>query len=224
MVEKNLYVTYADGTEELLKDQSIKENPVAFTYQVKSDFPVDFQNPFLISIAKDYPEAAITCVHLNESGIQQASFDWRVKKAFIDTTQSLKAMSHCTRLKVCCLIVKNNRIISTGVNGTPKGFKNCDEVFTVKDRLTKDYSTRHHQFSEAYEVHAEMNAVLELGRNTSIDSYENLELYCSTCPCPGCAKMIAQSGIKKVFYAEAYDRMPDGAKNLQDFGIEVYKI
>ena len=52
MVEKNLYVTYADGTEELLKDQPIKENPVAFTYQVKSDFPVDFQNPFLINISK----------------------------------------------------------------------------------------------------------------------------------------------------------------------------
>jgi dCMP deaminase len=224
MVEKNLYVTYADGSEELLKDQSIKENPVAFVYQVKSDYPVDFQNPFLQSIAKDYPEAAITCVHLNEQGIPQASFDWRIKKAFIDTTQSLKTMSHCTRLKVCCLIVKNNRIISTGVNGTPKGFKNCDEVFSPTERLTKGYYERHHQFSEAYEVHAEMNAVLELGRNTSIDNYENLELYCSTCPCAGCAKMIAQSGIKKVFYAETYDRMPDGAKNLQDFGIEVYKI
>ena len=147
----------------------------------------------------------------------------RQAKAFLGVTESLKQLSKCTRLKVCCVIEKNGRIVSTGLNGTPSGFKNCNEVFTPMERLKKDYSTRHHEFSEAYEVHAEMNAVLELGKNSSMDNYDDLTLYCSTCPCPGCAKMIAQAGIKYVFYHNEYDRLPEGAKHLKEFGIYVIK-
>lgn len=147
----------------------------------------------------------------------------RQAKAFLGVTESLKQLSKCTRLKVCCVIEKNGRIVSTGLNGTPSGFKNCNEVFTPMDRLKKDYSTKHHEFSEAYEVHAEMNAVLELGKNSSMDNYDDLTLYCSTCPCPGCAKMIAQAGIKYVFYRNEYDRLPEGAKHLKEFGIYVIK-
>lgn len=147
----------------------------------------------------------------------------RQAKAFLGVTESLKQLSKCTRLKVCCVIEKNGRIVSTGLNGTPSGFKNCNEVFTPMERLKKDYSTRHHEFSEAYEVHAEMNAVLELGKNSSMDNYDDLTLYCSTCPCPGCAKMIAQAGIKYVFYHNEYNRLPEGAKHLKEFGIYVFK-
>lgn len=147
----------------------------------------------------------------------------RQANAFLGVTESLKQLSKCTRLKVCCVIEKNGRIVSTGLNGTPSGFKNCNEVFTPMERLKKDYSTRHHEFSEAYEVHAEMNAVLELGKNSSMDNYDDLTLYCSTCPCPGCAKMIAQAGIKYVFYHNEYDRLPEGAKHLKEFGIYVIK-
>ena len=147
----------------------------------------------------------------------------RQANAFLGVTESLKQLSKCARLKVCCVIEKNGRIVSTGLNGTPSGFKNCNEVFTPMERFKKDYSIRHHEFSEAYEVHAEMNAVLELGKNSSMDNYDDLTLYCSTCPCPGCAKMIAQAGIKYVFYHNEYDRLPEGAKHLKEFGIYVIK-
>lgn len=153
----------------------------------------------------------------------KATLDLKEANAFLAVTQSLKNFSKCTRLKVCCIITKNGRIVSTGLNGTPKGFPNCSQMFTVRDCLAPDYQARHHNFSEAYEVHAEMNAVLELGKNSSIGSYENLTLYCSTCPCPNCAKMIAQAGIKNVVYAEAYDRNPGGGAHLLEFGINVFQ-
>ena len=181
----------------------------------------DFSDPLIDKILEKFPEAEV--VGKIVSNDEEIDFDLRQAKAFLGVTEALKAMSKCTRLKVCCVIEKNGRIISTGVNGTPSGFKNCNEYFSPKDRLKKDYSTRHHEFSEAYEVHAEMNAVLELGKNSSMDSYNDLTLYCSTCPCPGCAKMIAQAGIKYVVYRDEYDRMPEGAKHLNKFGLYVFK-
>lgn len=172
----------------------------------------------------DFPEANIIGrVNSNRDLGAKITINLRQAKAFLGVTESLKQLSKCTRLKVCCVIEKNGRIVSTGLNGTPSGFKNCNEVFTPMDRIKKDYSTRHHEFSEAYEVHAEMNAVLELGKNSSMDNYDDLTLYCSTCPCPGCAKMIAQAGIKYVFYHNEYDRLPEGAKHLKEFGIYVFK-
>lgn len=173
----------------------------------------------------DFPEANIFGrVDSDKAfGTNIITINLRQAKAFLGVTESLKQLSKCTRLKVCCVIEKNGRIVSTGLNGTPSGFKNCNEVFTPMERLKKDYSTRHHEFSEAYEVHAEMNAVLELGKNSSMDNYDDLTLYCSTCPCPGCAKMIAQAGIKYVFYHNEYDRLPEGAKHLKEFGIYVFK-
>lgn len=233
MLEQNLRVYYAgeqspyyreiDSIEDVENLKNDSNEPTKIVYSIESDYPINFQNELLEQLNIRYPEVPIRCVHLKNNQ-ELCNFNWRVKKAFIDTANSLKVMSKCTRLKVCCLVVKNNRIISTGVNGTPKGFKNCSEVFSVQERLTKGYYEKHHIFSEAYEVHAEMNAIIELGRNTSIDSYADLELFCSTCPCPNCAKMIAQAGIKKVYYSEAYDRQPEGAKNLQAFGIEVYQL
>lgn len=231
MLEKNLYALRCDEKIVISSEEDIEKlskDISAINYDVTSDYPVDFRNPLLEKLDTKFPDVKIYCRHFWETDTYKewprAKFNWRTKKAFINTARSLKVLSKCTRLKVCCLIVKNNRIISTGVNGTPKGFKNCSEVFSPTQRLTKGYYSLHHQFSEDYEVHAEMNAVLELGKNMSIDSYENFELFCSTCPCPGCAKMIAQAGIKKVYYAEAYDRLPEGAKHLQEFGIEVFQL
>lgn len=182
----------------------------------------DFSNDILNFIFRDKPNVSV--FGKVESDGFTYLVDLRQANAFLGVTQSLKNLSKCTRLKVCCVIEKDGRIVSTGLNGTPKGFQNCNERFTLKDRLAYDYSAKHHEFSEAYEVHAEMNAVLELGKNSSMDSYKDLTIYCSTCPCPGCAKMIAQAGIKTVFYHEEYDRLPEGAKNLKEFGIAVFKL
>lgn len=182
----------------------------------------DFHSQRLDWIIEKKPDVKILCVYKNYLN-EVFSFDYRKTRIFLNMAQEMKKLSKCTRLQVCCLIIKNGRIISTGVNGSPKGFKNCSEVFTISERLKPDYSIRHHQFSDDYEIHAEMNAILELGKNTSIDSYDNLEMYCTTCPCPNCAKNIAQAGVKTIFFSDVYDRLPEGGKHLQEFKITVIK-
>lgn len=115
--------------------------------------------------------------------------------------------SYCLRRKVGCLVVKDKMIISDGYNGTPSGFENiCEDG----NNLTKPYV-----------LHAEANAITKLARSSN--NSDGATLYVTASPCIECAKLIIQSGIKRVVYGEKY-RMQDGIELLQRAGIEtIYK-
>lgn len=112
--------------------------------------------------------------------------------------------SYCTRRQVGALIVKNQRIISDGYNGTPSGFENiCED----ENNVTKPYV-----------LHAEANAITKIARSNN--SSDGATLYVTASPCIECAKLIIQSGIKRVVYSEKY-RLEDGLELLKRAGIEV---
>lgn len=112
--------------------------------------------------------------------------------------------SYCERRKVGALVVKENMIISDGYNGTPSGFENvCED----ENNTTKPYV-----------LHAEANAITKLAR--SHNSSRGATLYITDSPCIECAKLIIQSGIKRVLYAKTY-RLDDGINLLKRAGIEV---
>lgn len=112
--------------------------------------------------------------------------------------------SYCERRKVGALLVKNKMIISDGYNGTPSGFENnCEDE---------------NNMSKPYVLHAEANAITKVAR--SHNSSEGATLYVTASPCMECAKLIIQSGIKRVVYGEEY-RIMDGVKLLERAGIEV---
>ena len=111
--------------------------------------------------------------------------------------------SYCTRRKVGALIVKDKMIISDGYNGTPSGFENVCEL---EDGTTKGYV-----------LHAEANAITKIAKSGNNSSGSTL--YVTTSPCLECAKLIIQSGIKRVVYSEKY-RVDDGVRLLTRAGIE----
>lgn len=115
--------------------------------------------------------------------------------------------SYCTRRKVGALIVKDKMIISDGYNGTPAGFENVCEL---EDGTTKPYV-----------LHAEANAITKIAR--SGNSSEGATIYVTTSPCIECAKLIIQSGIKRVVFSEKY-RVEDGIELLKRANIEVVYI
>lgn len=115
--------------------------------------------------------------------------------------------SYCTRRKVGALIVKDKMIISDGYNGTPAGFENVCEL---EDGTTKPYV-----------LHAEANAITKIAR--SGNSSEGATIYVTTSPCIECAKLIIQSGIKRVVFSEKY-RVEDGIGLLKRANIEVVYI
>lgn len=112
--------------------------------------------------------------------------------------------SYCERRKVGALLVKNKMIISDGYNGTPSGFENkCEDENNV---------------SKAYVLHAEANAISKVAR--SHNSSDGATLYVTASPCIECAKLIIQSGIRRVIFGEEY-RIMDGVDLLKKANIEV---
>lgn len=142
---------------------------------------------------------------------------------FLDIAEKISNMSHCISHKVGCILVKDKRIISTGYNGTPKGFINCNEANKHLDNLENpDQRQLHHAFSERYEIHAEINAILSAARNGI--SIEESIIYCSLHPCYNCLKMICNSGIKTVIYRYEYDKfeLDESTKNmLKNCGVKI---
>lgn len=112
--------------------------------------------------------------------------------------------SYCKRRQVGALVVKDKMIISDGYNGTPSGFENvCEDA----NGITKPYV-----------LHAEANAITKLAR--SGNNSDGSTLYVTASPCIECAKLIIQSGIRRVVYGEKY-RLTDGIDLLKRAGIEV---
>ena len=113
-------------------------------------------------------------------------------------------LSYCERKQVGAIVVKDRMIISDGFNGTPTGFKNpCED----SEGNTKWYV-----------LHAEANAILKVASSTQ--SCKDSTLYITLSPCKECSKLIHQSGIKRVVYANAYkDEM--GLEFLEKAGVEL---
>ncbi|UNY47076.1 dCMP deaminase [Cronobacter phage LPCS28] len=126
--------------------------------------------------------------------------------------------SKCISWKVGALISKDERIISTGYNGTPAGQANCcdvahDEGWTDENgHMHEDCGNKHTEWSQKNEIHAELNAILYAAKRGI--SIEGATMYVTVSPCADCAKAIAQSGIKQLVYCVDYPRNPDNWTNI----------
>ena len=122
-------------------------------------------------------------------------------KAYMRMALEWGKLSYCERKQVGALIVKDRMIISDGYNGTPSGFENCCED--------------EEKFTKWYVLHAEANAILKVAASTQ--SCKNSTLYITLSPCKECSKLIHQSGIKRVVFAEKYKTVSDYAEHLIPF-------
>ena len=115
--------------------------------------------------------------------------------------------SYCKRRQVGAILVKDKMIISDGYNGTPSGFENvCEDE---------------HDVTKPYVLHAEANAITKVARSNN--SSEGATMYVTSSPCIECAKLIIQSGIIRVVYANSY-RLSDGVELLKRADIELVYV
>ena len=128
---------------------------------------------------------------------------------FVEMLEVVKKRSTCTRAQVAALIVRENRVISTGYGGSPSGLPHCLDVGCLIGDNGGCIRT----------IHAEANAVAFAAKYGI--AIEGADLWCSMSPCLDCAKLIINSGILRVYYLEAY-RKHDGVKLLLDAGIKVF--
>ena len=136
---------------------------------------------------------------------------------YCDIAERTAALSSAKRLQVGCVIVKDNRILSIGYNGTPSGWDNCCEEYIDDDGGSSIYVTKKEV------LHAEANALMKLCRST--ESSEGATLFVTHEPCMDCSKLIYQAGISKVYYIHEYQaqKCGSGAHFLEKAGIDIKK-
>ncbi len=140
-------------------------------------------------------------------------------ETYLSMAETWSKLSKARRKKVGCLIVKDGAIISDGYNGTPKGFDNNCETLTSEDNYQECGDHCSGQFITKPEVlHAETNAITKLAKSTQ--SSDGATIYITISPCIECAKLIIQSGIKRVVFRKVY-RNDEGIKLLKQANIEV---
>ena len=134
----------------------------------------------------------------------------------MDIARRTAELSHARRLHVGAIVVKDDRIISIGYNGMPAGWdNNCEDEIKWPNGDIKFLTTKPEV------LHAETNAIAKLARSN--ESGLGSDMFITHSPCLDCAKLIFQSGIKRVFYSEEY-RDDTGTEFLKKSGIEVTRV
>ena len=138
---------------------------------------------------------------------------------FMQIVEVVKTRSTCLRRQVGAVIVKDNRIITTGYNGAPSGLKHCTELGGCERQKMGIPSGERHELCRA--LHAEQNAIIQAAKlgNTT----EGATLYVNVQPCVICAKMLINAGIVRVVDKGDY---PDDMSKamLEEANIELVKI
>lgn len=130
---------------------------------------------------------------------------------YLDIALAVSKRSPCLKRHYGCIIVKNDEIIATGYNGSPRGEINCCDIGQC-DRLTAPHNSG--DYSICHSVHAEQNAMLEASRKDMIgaslylaceeyelatkDAEKSWEEIPDSVPCPICSRMIRNAGIVRV--------------------------
>ena len=118
--------------------------------------------------------------------------------------------STCPRKRVGAVIVRDRTVLSTGYNGSLRGLPHCDDAGCVME-----------DGHCVTTVHAEANAILQAAKNGI--AIDGAELYTTASPCWNCFKLIANAGIRKIYFGEFYrdERSREVAKET---GIELIDL
>lgn len=119
---------------------------------------------------------------------------------FMGMAYMVAQRSSCTRRKVGAIAVKDRRIVATGYNGVPAGFRHCTKETCIRSTLTIPSG----QLNElCFAVHAEQNLLVQAAA-MGATSLSGAEIYCTTFPCTTCAKLLVSCQIGGLFYSEGY--------------------
>ena len=122
---------------------------------------------------------------------------------FMNIAKEVGTRSTCNRKHVGAVIVRGKTILATGYNGSIRGLAHCDQAGHEMDN-THCVRT----------IHAEANAIVLSARHGV--RIEDSEIYITASPCYDCFKMIANVGIRKIYFGEFYrdERIMEHAKEL----------
>lgn len=129
---------------------------------------------------------------------------------FLDIAQAVAMRADCRRRRIGAVLVKGNRIRSTGYNGAPAGRPGCLDGNCPRGLLTYEQCRIESAYTNCIAVHAEANALLYASREDT----EGGTLYLTAKPCHDCGKLIAGSGISRVVWSNGERIVSTDTRNL----------
>ena len=134
--------------------------------------------------------------------------DWHTY--FMNLARQASTRSTCERKHVGAVIVRDKTVLSTGYNGSIRGMPHCDDVGHLMEGG--------HCVAT---VHAEANAIIQAAKNGV--RIEDSEIYTTASPCWNCFKLIANAGIRTVYFGEFY-RDQRSVEVARQLGIELIDL
>lgn len=139
---------------------------------------------------------------------------------FIEVMEAISKRGSCDRGKSGCVIVRDKQVVSAGYVGSAAGDDHCDDVgHLMQKRLNPDGSITEHCVRT---IHAEQNAICQAAKKGV--AIEGSTLYCRMTPCPVCAKMVINSGIKRVVCERRYRDGQEAGRLFKKCGIELVHL
>ncbi|MBI1746348.1 MAG: AAA family ATPase [Acidobacteria bacterium] len=140
---------------------------------------------------------------------------------FMSIAGIVASRSNCVKRKVAAVIVKDQRIIATGYNGTPRGARNCNEGGCPRCNAFAEAGTR---LEECLCCHGEENAITQAAYWGI--SVKGASVYCTLAPCLICTKMIINAGISEVIFNVEYHLNETAFHLFHETGVNVrqYKM
>ncbi len=135
---------------------------------------------------------------------------------FINIAELVGTRGTCDRGRSGCVITRDRRILVTGYVGSPVGMAHCDDVGHEMHTVINDDDTKSEHCIRT--IHAEQNAIAQAARMGI--SLEASTLYCHMTPCYVCAKILANSGVKRVVATKDYQLASKSKKLFKDAGID----
>ena len=142
---------------------------------------------------------------------------------FMLQAEIAKLRSNCLSRHVGAVIVKDNRQIATGYNGTPSGIKNCFEGGCPRcvARMNGEIKTGEN-LDRCLCTHAEANAIMQCALFGNAGSTRGATMYSTLAPCVECSKMAISVGITRIVVMTDYSE--DGTKLLSEAKIVLTKL
>lgn len=133
---------------------------------------------------------------------------------FMNITNVVATRSTCLRRQIGAVIVKDQRLLTTGYNGAPGGLAHCGEIGCVR-AVNQVPSGERQELCRG--LHAEQSAVVQAARYGV--SIHGATIYSTHQPCSACTKILLNAGIKRVVYQYSYpDKLAE--QLIAEAGIE----
>ena len=137
----------------------------------------------------------------------------------MDIARVAATRGNCLRRQVAAVVVRDQRVISTGYNGTPRGVKNCYQGGCTRCASNAPSGKN---LGECICSHAEENAITQAAYHGI--ALRGATLYCTMSPCLICARMIINAGIREVVYDDAYEFNRQTRRLLAEAGVKCRRL